>query len=134
MRFAAPLAAQAVLVDTSVWVNHFKTTDERLIALLEHDAVLTHPFIIGEILCGTPPERHDLIAHLQNLQQARCASISEVIGFVESHKVYGCGCGFVDVSLLVSALMTPGAALWTLDKRLARLTEIFNVSYHPVVH
>jgi len=128
------LAAQPVLVDTSVWVNHFKTSDERLIEILEHDAVLTHPFVIGEILCGTPPSRHQIIPHLLNLKQARQASLSEVIRFVEQHKAYGCGCGFVDISLLVSALMTPGASLWTLDKRLTHLAETFGVAHHPVVH
>jgi len=129
-----PFAAQPVLVDTSVWVNHFKTTDERLVALLEHDAVLTHPFVIGEILCGTPPARKHVIAHLSNLHQARVARLGEVIHFVEQHKAYGCGCGFVDLSLLVSALMTPGATLWTLDKRLLNLADTFGVLYHPSLH
>jgi len=129
-----PRAAQPVLVDTSVWINHFKTTDERLIEILEHDAVLTHPLIIGEILCGTPPDRKQVIPYLLNLKQARCASLGEVIRFVEQHKAYGCGCGFVDISLLVSALMTPGASLWTLDKRLTHLAKTFGVAHHPIVH
>ena len=32
-----------VLVDTSVWVDHFKHGNDRLVHLLEQDLVLTHP-------------------------------------------------------------------------------------------
>jgi hypothetical protein len=44
------------------------------------------------------------------------------------------GCGLVDVVLLTSTLITPGAKLWTLDKRLARLAERFGVAYRAAVH
>jgi hypothetical protein len=33
--------------------------------------------------------------------------------------------GVIDLHLLASVLITPGAKLWTLDKRLARLAERF---------
>jgi len=36
--------------------------------------------------------------------------------------------------LLVSALITPGAVIWTMDKRLERLATQFNVSFQPVFH
>ena len=49
--------------------------------------------------------------------------------FVESHKLYGLGCGLVDMSLLASTLITPNAQIWTLDKRLLQLAIRFNVAY-----
>ena len=43
----------SVLVDTSVWVNHFRNSDAALVDLLLSDRVLTHPLILLEIACGT---------------------------------------------------------------------------------
>jgi len=120
-----------VLVDTSVWVQHFKHGEAQLVELLHRDAVLTHPLVIGEILCGTPPERKTILTHLLNLKQASRPCLREIIEFVERHQLYGCGCGFVDLSLPASALMTPAATLWTRDKRLARLAVNFGVAYRP---
>jgi hypothetical protein len=47
----------AVLVDTSVWVDHFPYGNAALERLLMQDAVLCHPWVLGEIACGTPPAR-----------------------------------------------------------------------------
>ena len=44
-----------VLVDTSVWVDHFRNRNDGLIQLLERDRALIHPMILAEIACGTPP-------------------------------------------------------------------------------
>lgn len=38
-----------VLVDTSVWVGHFRTHNPALERLLQRDAVLTHLMVVGEI-------------------------------------------------------------------------------------
>lgn len=46
----------------------------------------------------------------------------------------GLGCGLVDMSLLASTLITPGAELWTLDKRLAELAGRFGVAHRPTLH
>lgn len=45
-----------VLVDTSVWIAHFRKRNEELVGLLGHNLAMTHPLVIGEIACGTPPE------------------------------------------------------------------------------
>lgn len=46
-----------VLVDTSVWVGHFKQRDGQLVALLEAGLVACHPYVVVEVACGTPPGR-----------------------------------------------------------------------------
>ncbi len=46
----------SVLVDTSVWVAHFREKNEALINLMEMDRALVHPMVLGELACGTPPE------------------------------------------------------------------------------
>ena len=54
--------------------------------------------------------------------------------FIERKKLYGLGCGWVDMTLLASTLITPGARLWTLDKRLAQLAGRFGVAHRPTLH
>ncbi len=120
----------SVLVDTSVWVDHFKSSNDTLKYLLGMDLVFTHPMVIAELACGTPPSpRKKTLGDIGLLQPTKQAILVEVMGFIEHEKLYGLGCGFVDISLLASTLMTPGSKLWTLDKRLANLAERFNISY-----
>ncbi len=114
-----------VLVDTSVWVDHFRHGNATLAALLESDRVLTHPMVIGELVCGTPPERTRTMAALRALRLARAASLEEIGAFVERERLHGRGYGLVDMALLASTLITPGARLWTLDIRLATRAREF---------
>ena len=46
----------SVLVDTSVWVAHFRQRHEHLVQLLLADQAMVHPLVLGELACGTPPE------------------------------------------------------------------------------
>jgi len=123
-----------VLVDTSVWVAHFRERSTPLAELLQRDAVMVHPMVVGELACGTPPSRAQTLADLQRLQSAQQASLREVMDLVERERLFGLGCGLVDLTLLASTLITPGASLWTLDRRLASLAERFAIAYRPAVH
>ena len=124
-----------VLVDTSVWIDHFKNHNASLIKLLTLDLVLTHPMVLLELACGTPPSpRKQTLSDLGLITQARQASMNEVMQLIEAEKLYGLGCGLVDISLLASTLITPGTELWTLDKRLLVLTERFGVQYQEILH
>ena len=51
-----------VLVDSSIWVGHFKQRNDRLVALLEAGAVISHPYVVAEVACGTPPSRRAIIS------------------------------------------------------------------------
>ena len=124
-----------VLVDTSVWVDHFRNGNAALENLLHRDLALTHPMVVGEIACGTPPApRGQILANLDFLATVQHASLRETLALIERESVYGMGCGIVDMLLLASTLSTPGATLWTLDKRLAILAERFGVAYQAAVH
>ena len=123
-----------VLVDTSVWVEHFRLHSSALTKLLESDMVLMHPMVLGELACGKPPARAQTLADIEGLQQTQQASLREVLDFIDREKLYGLGCGLVDMVLLASALMTPGIALWTLDKRLCALAERFKVLHRSIQH
>lgn len=123
-----------VLVDTSVWVEHFRRSNDQLVLLLEQDQVMMHPLVVGEVACGTPPNRVQTLADMGTLRQVPQASIGEVVDFIEREALYAMGCGIVDMMLLASTLMTPGVSFWTLDKRLAALADRMGIFYQPAVH
>lgn len=122
-----------VLVDTSVWVDHFRNHNADLTALLLRDEVMTHPMIITELSCGhVPAPRAETLNAMRLLRTSHQASLNEISDFIEREKLFGLGCGLVDFALLASALLTPDAQLWTLDKRLNALAERFGIGYVPV--
>ncbi|MDZ5456857.1 type II toxin-antitoxin system VapC family toxin [Azohydromonas lata] len=123
-----------VLVDTSVWVHHFRHGEPALVDLLQADRVLVHPMVLGEIACGTPPVRERTLQWLAQQQSPLQAGLQDVLAFIERERLYGLGCGLVDMTLLASTLMTPGAALWTRDGRLLKLAERFGVGYQAAAH
>ncbi len=107
-----------ILVDTSVWVDHLRTGEPRLAALLETSEVLVHPFVIGELACGNLRDRATVLGLLGNLPHAAAASDAEVLHAIERHRLMGRGIGYVDAHLLAAALLTADTALWTRDRRL----------------
>lgn len=123
-----------VLVDTSVWVHHFRHGEPALADLLQADRVLVHPMVLGEIACGTPPARERTLQWLSQQQQPIQAGLQEVMALIGREQLYGLGCGLVDLTLLASTLMTPGASLWTRDGSLLKLVERFNVRYQVAAH
>ena len=124
-----------VLVDTSVWIDHFRHGNDGLVNLLERDQVLTHPMVILEIACGTPPApRLQTLNNMNLLRLCNQVSMAEAMAFIEQETLYGLGCGLVDMMLLASTLITPGTSLWTQDKRLMALAERFDVDYQTTRH
>ena len=125
----------SVLVDTSVWSDHFRKHNPILAGLMVSDQVLTHPMVIGELACGTPPEpRLRTLSDVDLLATVNQATSSEVRELIEREALFGLGCGLVDLTLLASTLITQGAMLWTLDKRLSTIAGRFGVCYLPAMH
>lgn len=120
-----------ILVDTSVWVDHLRAGDDGLVALLEEARVLVHPFVIGEIACGTLADRAQTLDLLTNMPTAPCAEHHEVLVFIEQHRLYGRGVGYVDAHLLASVALVPGAVLWTRDRRLHSTAAALGCAYAP---
>ena len=120
-----------VLVDTSVWVGHFKRRNEHLVALLESGMVVCHPFVVVEVACGTPPSRQAVVSMLGQLASMPVATTDEVLELIERRNLSGRGCGFVDMSLLAGALLGDQTLIWTLDKRLESVATELGRSYRP---
>lgn len=110
------------LVDTSVWIHHFRADSPSLRRLLEQDLVLCHPLVIGELACGHLKHRAEILQSLTTLPQAPALEFDEVLTFLESHKLFGQGLGWIDVHLLASALVAD-SVIWTLDGPLQRAAK-----------
>ena len=116
-----------ILVDASIWIDHFRRGSDRLSALLEGGEVLGHPFVIGELACGSLRRRREIISLLEALPQAVSADHDEVVRFVEARQLMGRGLGYVDVHLLASAMLH-GALIWTADKRLLEQAKRLHIA------
>lgn len=111
-----------MLVDTSVWIDHFRRKNARLSELLEAAQAWSHPFVIGELACGNLARRRDVLAYLDALPQAPLVDHDEVREFIETHRLSGHGLGWIDVHLLASARLG-SLPFWTVDKRLAAIAR-----------
>lgn len=117
-----------VLVDTSVWVDHFRGTNDCLVGLLNNGEAVCHPFIIGELGCGNLKNRREVISLMETLPTAYPVEHEEALFFIETHNLMGKGLGYMDIHLLAAALLS-GVSLWTLDKKLEKAAEALNCAY-----
>ncbi len=117
-----------VLVDTSVWINHFRDDNPKLRTLLQEVAVACHPFIIGELACGNLKNRKEVLTLLDTLPTSQVVNEEEFLHFMESNLLMGQGIGFVDVHLLASATLSK-LPLWTEDKKLKKIADELDLSF-----
>jgi hypothetical protein len=117
------------LVDTSVWIDHFRRSDPGLKTLLDEEAVMTHPAVIGELVCGTLPARSRTLIDLQSLPPVpSIADAEETMFIIESRKLRGKGIGWTDAQLVASATIS-GCKLWTHDKRLQAVATSLHIAH-----
>ena len=119
-----------MLVDTSVWVELFRRGHAGLAERLEAGAVVSHPFVIGELACGQLRDRTTVLELLKALPSCAVADHDEVLGMVDAHRLMGSGLGWVDMHLLAAALLS-GDPLWTLDRALALAAKRLKIDYVP---
>ena len=118
-----------ILVDTSVWVDHLRSTGAQLSHLLNSMQILIHPMIIGELACGNLRGRNTLIGLWQSIGHITEASHTEALVLLNKHNFIGKGISFIDLHLLASVLLTPGSLLWTRDRLLNNIAQACNVSF-----
>ena len=117
-----------ILVDTSVWVSHLRSDDRHLRELLLGWEVVCHPFVIGELACGTLKNRREVISLLQTIPMTKVAEHDEILQFIEIHDLMGTGIGLIDVHLLAAAFLSK-TPLWTLDKNLRNASTELSINY-----
>ena len=123
-----------VLVDTSVWVEFIRDGNAQLSELLQKGQVLMHDMVIGEIACGSAPSRKERLEAMDNLPKITMAEHSEVLRFIDKHRLFGCGVGYVDNHLLAACILQADCALWSRDKRLCAAAEILGIAFGAIKH
>jgi len=117
-----------ILVDTSVWIDHFRRGDARLASLLESGQVWCHDFVVGELACGQLKRRTEILSYLNNLPRAATAEHGEVLELVDRRRLSGGGLGWIDVHLLAAALIDR-LPLWTRDRALHAAAKRLGVDF-----
>ena len=118
-----------ILVDTSVWIDHFRGGVEAVSRLASRADVLMHPFVLTEIALGSLPDRRMTLRFLGRLIVADVATQRDIWTFVEEHRLFGTGLDFVDVHLLASARLLEGTQLWSRDRRLHETAARLGVAH-----
>ncbi len=119
-----------ILVDTSVWVDHFRHPIAEIERLALAARLIQHPFVTGELAVGDLKYAEITLAFLsQDLPRARVATESEFLSFVANERLAATGIGFVDAHLLAACRLMPGSSLWSRDKRLERWARAAGVDW-----
>lgn len=99
-----------------------------MVEFLEADEVGSHPYVVEELALGAVKDRTELLALLSSLGSFPVLTHDELMALVEANKLWGRGLSAVDAHLIGSVLLTPGAMLWTRDKRLRAVARELNIS------
>ena len=103
-----------ILVDTSVWVDHFRVgrqgTGGTAGCRNGSGTPVRDRRAFARELASAPdhPGNPSRTCHNRSSQR-----IAEVLHFIERHALFGCGVGYLDVHLLAAVRLTAGAVLWT---------------------
>lgn len=117
-----------ILVDTSVWIAHLRSPDERLSGLLAKRLIFTHPFVVGELSLGDTTQRRRTAEAIKDLRAIAPARDDEVVAFINRFSLWNQGIGYLDAHLIVATVLHPGTLLWSYDKRLRGVAERLRVA------
>jgi predicted nucleic acid-binding protein len=107
-----------ILLDTSIWIDHFHASEPSLVALLRDDQIGCHRAVIEELALGSIKQRDRVLTLLESLRGFPILTHEEVMALVDGRQLWGRGLSAVEVHLLGSVMLVGGAQLWTRDKRL----------------
>lgn len=117
-----------ILIDTSVWADHFRRDLPEIGRLAVSGEVVHHPFVTGELAMGNPADRTTMIEVLAALPQAKVVDARDFLAFIERTRIFGTGLGFVDAHLLAAA-HAGEHRVWSSDKRLIREAARLGLSH-----
>jgi predicted nucleic acid-binding protein len=115
-----------ILVDTSVWADHFRTADSELVSLIRAGDVWIHEHVLGELAIGNLRDWERTVRALASLPRVPTVSEADWLSCVRSHRLPGSGLGFVDAHLLAAVETEHNLRIWTRDKRLAAMADRMN--------
>ena len=118
-----------ILVDTSVWISHLRSPEDHLLKLLRNRKIVIHPFVIGEIACNSIQNRSLVLRQFNRIPKVEELTHDEVMTMLEMYGLTGRGIGYVDLHLIVAALVERNVRIWSRDKRLTRAATEWNIAY-----
>lgn len=119
-----------IIVDSNIWISHFRMHNALLTELLENGEVLLHPYVHIELALGSIPRRAETLEFLADLPQPVLAEPNELLSFIEKRQLYSKGIGLVDCHLLLSAILDPHCKIWTNDRRLHTLASDMSLQFN----
>jgi predicted nucleic acid-binding protein len=115
------------LADSSIWIEHLSGRLHRFEDLLQEEAILCHPAVIGEVALGSLRNRTDILGSMAILPDAEVASDAEVLRLVNNTPLYARGIGWIDCHLVASSMLS-NAKLLTRDRRLAAVAADLGIA------
>ena len=112
----------AILIDTSVWIDHFRSPIASVPASILAGAATIHPFVIGELALGSLPDRARLLRFLHALPMVSPSEDETLLAFIGEAALDNKGIGLVDAHLIKSCT-DHGMTLWTHDRRLGEQAQ-----------
>ena len=122
-----------ILLDTSIWADHFRKSDPYIQQLLNGTQIAMHPMVAGELACGHLKNRRQSLILWQVMPQAKQATHQEVMQLIESNQLMGRGVGFIDFHLIASCMLS-NLKLWTKDKRLQTIAKELGIAFEVEAH
>jgi len=117
-----------ILVDTSIWIDHFRAPNLIVIRAIQTDQLYMHQFILGELALGSLKQRKSTLADLSKYADAPIARYDQVLDLIERAELFGRGLGYVDAHLLASCLIAGNTRLVTRDRRLHETAEMLGIA------
>jgi predicted nucleic acid-binding protein len=117
------------LVDTSIWIDHLRLRDARVVQLIHDGRAGLHPFVLGELALGNFPRRSQILRDFEKFPRIQPVQEVEVHYLLENNRLWGLGLGWIDLHLLTAAVVG-GHTLLTSDRALAAATTKLGIA-HP---
>ena len=117
-----------VVVDTNIWVFHWRQPNRLLTDMVADGEIWTHPIVIGELSMGTLRNREQTLWDLTRLGRPPLATDAETRQMVDARRLWGRGIGWNDAKILASVVIG-GCLLWTRDIRLDEIAEELKVAW-----
>ncbi|MGD0891050.1 MAG: PIN domain-containing protein [Terracidiphilus sp.] len=112
-----------ILVDTSVWIDHLRSTEPALVKLLNNDQVATHPLVRLELALGSIANREHILSELAKLFQPQAVRMDDLFLLVDARRLERRGIGVTDLHLIASALIDRSISIWTRDRHLGEILD-----------
>lgn len=119
-----------LLVDTSVWIDHFHRENADLQAALLAGMVWTHSVVIGELAAGRLSRREETVQLLGKLPRADEVDLEEGLHLLARHALAGQGLSWSDVQQLAAARIDH-CLIWTRDRALHTAAMKLRLDWRP---